>query len=182
MRPLSDNDIESELSYAYLHAVASKAGVGCTGGTRHQDNRGVDATVTAWNIGANKDEIDIKIQLKAHKGMPTEKNGFFSYFLKDNKASKRYNELRAETRSTHRLLIVLFLPKDESQWLSITPESLIMKNCAYWVSLRGAPAPSGNDTGETVYIPKAQVFNFENLKGIFEKISNKEDLTYQIRP
>jgi hypothetical protein len=29
MRPLTHNDIESELSYAYLHAVAAHAGASC---------------------------------------------------------------------------------------------------------------------------------------------------------
>lgn len=35
MNPLSDIDIESELSYAYLHAVASKAGFACDVKGRH---------------------------------------------------------------------------------------------------------------------------------------------------
>ncbi len=48
MKPLSSNDIESELSYAYLHAVASKAGASLQSATRHQDNRGIDAMLTAW--------------------------------------------------------------------------------------------------------------------------------------
>ena len=48
VRPLSANNIEAELSYAYLHAVASKAGVGCKLGSRHDDNAGIDAELTGW--------------------------------------------------------------------------------------------------------------------------------------
>ncbi|CAK0768443.1 hypothetical protein CCP3SC1AL1_4480001 [Gammaproteobacteria bacterium] len=48
MNQLSSNDIESELSYAYLHAVAAKAGVGCKIGSRHDDNAGIDAVLTGW--------------------------------------------------------------------------------------------------------------------------------------
>ncbi len=40
---LSVQNIESELSYAYLHAVAAQAGVSCTQGSRHEDNHGIDA-------------------------------------------------------------------------------------------------------------------------------------------
>lgn len=43
MKPLYTNDIEAELSYAYLHAVASKAAVCCKAGNRHDDNAGIDA-------------------------------------------------------------------------------------------------------------------------------------------
>lgn len=178
MRPLTNNDIESELSYAYLHAVASRIGAGCIGGSRHEDNRGVDAKVTLWNVQPTGDEIDIKIQLKAKKGIPIDNGGFLSYFLSDNKNSKRYNELRAETKSTHRILVVLFLPDNEAEWLNITAESLRMKNCAYWVSLRGAPEPAGNGTGETIYIPNTQIFNPDNLKAMFEHIADSKYLTY----
>ncbi len=67
MEPLSQQDIESELSYAYLHAVVSRAGMSCQVTNRHQDNRGIDATITAWpspEIGGNA-EVDFKVQLKA---------------------------------------------------------------------------------------------------------------------
>ena len=40
---LSVQNIESELSYAYLHAVAAQAGVSCTQGSRHEYNHGIDA-------------------------------------------------------------------------------------------------------------------------------------------
>jgi hypothetical protein len=68
MKPLSPNDIESELSYAYLHAVAAKAGVGCKVGSRHDDNAGIDAELTGWGPfpgGGYREEIDIKVQIKA---------------------------------------------------------------------------------------------------------------------
>lgn len=40
-----NQNIESELSYAYLHAVAAKAGMSCKQGDRHDDGAGVDAEV-----------------------------------------------------------------------------------------------------------------------------------------
>ena len=40
---LTAQNIESELSYAYLHAIASRAGVICEGAGRHTDEAGVDA-------------------------------------------------------------------------------------------------------------------------------------------
>lgn len=178
MKPLSSNDIESELSYAYLHAVASIAGAGCEVCTRHEDNRGVDARITAWGpfSGANYlEEIDLKIQLKATTAAPIVNNGNISYFLK---GINRYDDLRRETIAAPRILVVMFLPENNSDWLNISDEQLILKKCAYWVSLRGAP-DSGNGSGATVYIPQIQLFTPENLQDICARLSRRESLTYQ---
>ena len=40
---LTEQNIEAELSYAYLHAVASRAGFSCEYRNRHLDGAGVDA-------------------------------------------------------------------------------------------------------------------------------------------
>jgi hypothetical protein len=45
---LTKNNIESELSYAYLHAVASASGAGCQCGNRHDDNAGIDRSQTVY--------------------------------------------------------------------------------------------------------------------------------------
>jgi hypothetical protein len=42
---LSMQNIESELSYAYLHAVASRCGIICESSGRHTDDAGVDAVL-----------------------------------------------------------------------------------------------------------------------------------------
>lgn len=177
MRPLTGNDIESELSYAYLHAVASKVGASCSISNRSLDGNGIDATITGWGPfpdGGYLEEITIHVQLKATVGIPSESDGYLSYFLN---GVNRYNDLRADTISVPRVLVVLFLPADATDWLHISPEELVLKKCAYWASLRGADF-STNNTGETVYLPTAQVMNDASLTSIFTKLSRKEDLTY----
>ncbi|MFU8788700.1 MAG: DUF4365 domain-containing protein, partial [Methylobacter sp.] len=98
----------------------------------------------------------------------------FSYFFK---GAKQYDFLREETKSQHRLLVVLFLPSNQEEWLNVNPEQLILKNGAYWVSLRGAEA-SSNITGKTVYIPKEQVLTPDNLLRVFETLSKTGSLNY----
>ena len=44
--PLMSTDVESELSYAYLHAVVANAGYECALSGRHSDNAGVDLVFT----------------------------------------------------------------------------------------------------------------------------------------
>lgn len=177
MRPLTTNDIESELSYAYLHAVTSKAGASCFVANRALDGNGIDATITGWGPfpeGGYLEEVTVNVQLKATVAVPAEQNGYLSYFLRD---VRRYDDLRADAISVPRILVVLFLPAEAENWLTVSPNELILKKCAYWVSLRGAPA-SANQSGETVYLPKAQILDTNNLTELFTRLSRNEVLTY----
>jgi len=179
MRPLTDNDIESEISYAYLHAVASHVGAGCHSANRASDGNGIDAIVTGWGPfenGGYLQEVDIKVQLKATIGIPNINNGYISYFLN---GINRYNDLRTAALATHRILVVMFLPPQIEHWLNITEEELMLKKCAYWVSLRGA-SESQNESGQTIYIPQNQIFNSNSLKEIFATRSRNESLIYQL--
>lgn len=182
MRPPSQADIEAELSYAYLHAVASHAGAACRSAVRLEDNNGIDATLTAWapfENGGYLQEVDLKVQLKATVHTPTENETHLSYFLAEsNKALPRYNDLRQVTVSVPRILVVLFLPGNYPEWLSHSTDALILKRCAYWVSLRGAPN-ADNETGVTIKLPKIQAFSPENLRALFSKLSRKEIPLYE---
>ena len=178
MKPLNPKDIECELSYAYLHAVAAHAGAGCLCTNRASDGNGIDAVLTGWGPfpnGGYIEEVDLKVQLKATVGVPSLNNGFLSYSLN---GISRYDDLRSEVLTTHRILVVLFLPPDPSDWLSVSENELSLKKCAYWVSLRGAP-PSANTVSQTVYIPQSQIFDANSLRNIFVRLSRNEMLSYQ---
>ena len=181
LKPISDLNIESELSYAYIHAVASHAGASCEVTNRHQDNAGVDAMITGWGpfpSGGYRQEVDLKVQLKATVAEPTEKKGSLSYSFS---GIKQYDDLRCDTVATPRILVVLFLPKGKDGWLKHTEDALKLSKCAYWVSLRDAPA-STNDTSQVIYLPKAQKFDVQNLEGIFDQIASGNSLSYAGKP
>ena len=104
MRPLSANNVESELSYAYLHAVASAAGAACSVTTRHEDNSGVDAKIVGWGPfpnGGYRHEVDLKVQLKATTATPSTVSKCLSYFLR---GVPQYDDLRSAAVSTPRIL------------------------------------------------------------------------------
>lgn len=179
MSPFTQQDIESELSYAYLHAVASKAGMCCRVATRHEDDAGVDATLVGWGPfegGEWWGEVDLKIQLKTTVKAPTIVGDSFAYSLN---GIARYNDLRSESLTTPRILVVLFLPKDVDNWITHTDDALSLHRCAYWVSLRGAPA-STNEASQTVYLPRAQRFDVEGLIGLMTSISRDDIPRYQL--
>jgi hypothetical protein len=170
-------DVEADLSYACLCAIAAKAGMSCKPGNRNDDNKGIDAHITAWGLPGLCTEVDLKIQLKATSSSPTDDGACFSYFLR---GVSQYDDLRSETVSVPRILVVLFMPESRDQWVSHDPEQLILRRCAYGQSLRGLP-PSTNTSGQTVKIPKTQMFSPENLKRLMDRISHRDIPTCETR-
>lgn len=178
MRPLSPPNIESELSYAYLHAVASKVGMACRPGCRHEDNNGIDAQVTAWPPFVDSKtltEVDIKVQLKATIAEPADDGRNYRYRLQ---GLNQYNDLRSETLSVARILVVLFLPRDAAEWLKHSPEQLAIQRCAYWQSLRGAPEINAGSV--VIKMPKNQEFSPAALDGLAERLSRREFPEYHV--
>jgi hypothetical protein len=174
---LTDLDIESELSYAYLHAIATRGGFSCTYTHRHLDGAGVDAMVYEDGRQLANDSIHtsfaLHVQLKATRVNPIEQNGRYSFSL----PLKQYNKLRQTGLATARVLVVFYLPPDPAEWLRHSEDALVTKRCAYWVSLRGAAA-SANETTQTVYIPRNQRLSVEALIEIMTRCSRDEELPY----
>lgn len=178
--PLSENDIEEQLSIAYVHAVCSHAKMCWETKGRLPDNRGIDGEIHAWKpFGPNDGylkQVDLHVQLKATKKKVTQSKTHFSYPLA---SLGQYEQLREIEISTPRILVVLFLPPKCEDWLSHSPEQLLLKKCAYWVSLRGA-ATSSNSSGQTVYLPKNQPFNVESLRMLGSRLSRRDIPLYQM--
>lgn len=172
MRPLSPPNIESELSYAYLHAVASRAGMACRDGNRHEDSNGIDAQLTAWLPFVNANtltEVDIKVQLKATIAEPADDGQNYEYRLQ---GANRYNDLRSETIGIARILVVLFLPRGAAEWLNHSPNQLALRRCAYWQSLRGAPEITADSA--VIKLPKTQVFSPDGLTELAGRLSRRD--------
>jgi len=174
---MTNNDIEAELSYAYLHAMAARAGFGCEYAGRPSDNAGVDAylrvreRLTPESILTN---FAIEVQLKATSKAPTLEAGRYSYWLDD---VKRYDELRARSAPMPKLLVVLYLPEDAARWLEHSEDALIARRCAYWVTLWDAPATK-NKSGQTIYLPQANLLSPQGLREVARRLSREEELTY----
>lgn len=176
----TQQDIESRLSYAHLHAVASHAGYVCRAATPDEDKEGIDAVVTAYGAfpGTWRTQVTINIQLKATVLQPTDDGTHLSYFVK---GIRRYDKLREDHREPVRLIVVLFLPEMHADWLECTEAQMVLKRCSYWASIRNAPA-SDNTTGKTVKIPKAQILNSASLKALVERLALGNDIPSYLVP
>jgi hypothetical protein len=166
--PLPENDIESELSYAYLHAVSSRAGLNCKVENRHGDNYGIDAQVDFFAPipGTWRSDVSLRIQLKATKNRGAETATHISYPFR---GIEQYNRLRTNSGEPHRILVVLFLPTNITDWVNITEDELLLKQAAYWVCLYGAVA-SANEVSQTIYLPKANLLTPDSLSALCQQI------------
>lgn len=174
---LSVQNIESELSYAYLHAIAVRGGFSCTYTHRHLDDAGIDAQIDESGRFLAPDSYHssfaLHIQLKATCDKPKEQNGRFPYSL----PIRQYNRLRETRVAIPRLLVIFYLPPDPSEWLRHSEDALVSKRCAYWVSLRGA-LDSKNEVAQTIYIPRQQVLSITSLTEIMTRCSREEEMDY----
>jgi hypothetical protein len=172
---LTPQNIESELSYAYLHAIASRAGIICEYSGRHSDEAGVDAVLRVKGRLAPDSiftQFTVDVKLKATKKVPIEQNGRYSHSLK----VKNYNELRSTNTSAPQLLVVLFLPEDAENWLSHSEDGLVTRRCAYWVSVRGAVET--DQDSRTIYVPRANLLSVTGLRTLMTRFSRQEVLNY----
>jgi hypothetical protein len=153
---LTIQDRQEALSRAYVQAVA--AGAGYSWSQPDIDRDSIDVTIAAGGQMRPRLELQLKATINLLQGEST-----FSFPLK----IKNYNDLRVSIQ-TPRILVVLAMPEDEGEWISISQEELVLRKAAYWVSLRGSPE-SENKESVTITIPVANVFDVESLQRLMEQ-------------
>ncbi len=87
---------------------------------------------------------------------------------------KNYDDLRADVQ-TPRILIVVLMPDNETEWLAQTDAELCLRCCGYWLSLANRPAEVNSDN-VTVHIPLANVFSSSQLADLMGKAERGETL------
>jgi hypothetical protein len=160
---------QEALSRTYVRAIAARAGVIC-GGT--ENDLGFDLLLRSveiheqqyWDSGPQLD-----VQLKS-----TTRAEFRENSIVHDLEVRAYNLLRQENVNRPRILVLLVLPEDESEWLTQSEEALILRRCAYWASLRGAE-PSTAHTTVRIKIPRANVFSVESLQALIDQ-ARKESI------
>ena len=154
---LNEPEREEALSRAYVHAVAARAGY--VTAVYEKDLDGIDLRIQAG--GAMRPALELQLKATVNFGEP--RDGCFHFPLK----RRNYDLLRVETQ-TPRLLVVLDLPKDEREWVTLTEDELVMRRRAYWLNLRGFEETE-NRSSVTVRIPGGNLFDVASLHGLMEQ-------------
>lgn len=164
------NDVKEELSLAYVHAVASRAGFAVE--TIRKDRDSVDLKIMArgrLHAAATLESPELSVQLKAtQRDLPPGEDPYFDLPVHN------YADLSKRTM-VPRILVVLFMPNDETQWVTVTDEALTMRRSAFWMSLLGA-SPSPNATTHRVRLPQNQAFEPVILRDLLTRVACEEDL------
>jgi hypothetical protein len=161
---LPTNQIQEALSRAYVYAVAGRAGFTC--GTISPDF-GFDLFLRSverhggqyWDSGPQLD-----IQLKSTTQAEVRETEV-AYDLD----VRTYNLLRHVARDRPCVLVLLVLPEDEALWLTQSEDELVLRHCAYWMSLGGAD-PTENEVRVRVTIPRENRFSVEGLKDLMRQL------------
>jgi hypothetical protein len=151
------SDREEALSRAYVAAVA--AGAGYVTSVMDFDRDGVDIQIRAG--GAMRPSLDIQLKATINLGQP--KGGAFRYPLK----RRNYDLLLADTMIP-RILVVLDLPRDETNWLQVTQDQLVMRRCAYWANLGGL-SETANKESVTILIQSNNRFDVDSLRLLMQQ-------------
>jgi hypothetical protein len=163
---ITDEHIKEGLSRAYILAVAHRAGFNCA---IREFDYGVDGTFIEVadlpNGGKCESGFKLDFQAKASTRV-VRNNGFVSYPLD----AESYNRLVTLRGGTPRVLIVLELPDDPDEWLTIDEAQLVLKNCGWWHSLTGE-ARTTNTASRTIRIPNSQLFNVPALNDLMTKVT-----------
>ncbi|TVR97729.1 MAG: DUF4365 domain-containing protein [Rhodospirillales bacterium] len=143
----------------FLQAVASVAG--CAVAKPRTDNDSIDWTLSCKLPRRPK----LDIQMKTTAEPVADGNEPIRYRLK----VKNYTDLTLTELLTPRILVLVILPTSPDDWLTLTAEQVVLKRCAYWVSLAGKPARD-NATTVTVTIPRTNLLTPEAVRKMMAKI------------
>lgn len=157
------NQQKEQFSNTYLQAIATVAGYSLY-------KPSVDDDSVDWGIAAKGGTGRIRaprleLQLKS-TSRDVRENNLIRYPLK----LKNYDDLRMDDFAIPRILVVVLIPETIEDWLTQSETEICMKECGYWISLRGMPETQ-NTTVVTVTIPRNNQFTVVALQSIMEGIS-----------
>ncbi len=161
---LTRNHRQEALSRAYVQAVAACCGMSSS---TPLPDYGIDLSLhDVLLVGGRRVESGCKLDVQAKCTTWASVQG---RYVRHDLEVASYNALRLVTAGCPRILVVLVLPAKEADWCSQTEQELVVRHCAYWLSLRGRE-PTANRKSVRVLLPRTNTFSIEALKGIMGRV------------
>jgi hypothetical protein len=156
------NQQKELFSQAYVRAVAAVAGFSVD--RLELDFNSIDLQITAGSGEESVSFPELKLQLKC-----TSRDVIDGDRIRFALKVKNYNDLRKNVL-VPRILVVVLVPDCLEDWLQQSEAEMCMRNCAYWMSLRGMPETQNTAT-VTVALPRSNQFTVQALKSMIQRIS-----------
>ncbi len=158
---------KEQFSRVYVRAVATVAGY--TLYEPEVDDDSIDLGIAGRAASGFPCPPRIELQLKCTSGPLSSEEMIYRL------ERKNYDDLRLDDLIVPRILVVLSVPREESEWLQQTEAELSMRRCAYWTSLRGRK--SAARAGKvTIRVPRANPFTVACLCDLMRRAAHKEPL------
>lgn len=167
---LTRNHRQEGLSRAYVQAVAAQAGVVCS---RPEPDYGIDLSLRLVEIrGQRHRDVSVQLDLQLRS---TARAAVGAAEITYDLDVVTYDDLREQRGGCPSILVLLVMPDEEDRWLSQSAEELTIRHCAYWLSLRGAPARPSSSTLR-VTIPVANMFTPAVVRDLLQRLRRGESL------
>jgi hypothetical protein len=168
---VTENDIKEALSRHYFGAIASRGGFCCN----TPKDFGVDIHVTRpipdereGGVRLLETGEQVHIQLKATCERQVIRDG---NLIRYDLEAKSYNDLVRRRGSMIPLyLVLLVLPDDTKEWLSVNADDLLLRRHAYWWITDKDAVPTGNHRTVRIEIPAENALTLDFLPNRFAEI------------
>ncbi len=170
---ITQQHTEEDLSKAYVLAVGAKAGliVRFTDGHDYTVDGSLHE-VSILNGKRHESGFSFEFQLKASKNCIVKESSIAYDFDADT-----YNYLceRAKTKhTTPIILLLLVLPENEEEWLSISTDQLILKKACYWMKIDGKFTE--NSETKRISIPQEHLFDVSAVQTLISQIKTTGEI------
>ncbi|MBC8076236.1 MAG: DUF4365 domain-containing protein [Chloroflexales bacterium] len=157
---------KEQFSIAFVRAIASVAGYAVY--KQEVDEDSVDIGIAARGGAGTVRSPRLELQLKCTAQAVWRQNKLLFPLKKKN-----YDDLRGEDLLVPRILVVLCVPNQLDDWLTHSSDALVLRYCAYWLSLRLFEERQ-NARSVTVTLPQANAFTVAALHAMMQSIARKE--------
>lgn len=160
---LTISHTKEALSCAFMTALAAKAGILLNiGGTFDYGIDGHLRTIQRFQDGRHAATgITLDFQLKATVNWTIDPGDEHIVY---NVEAKAYNDIAVRgPEENGMVLIVLCLPRDETEWVRASNDNLMLKHCCYWYQVNGGVLPGAEERREAIYIPRQNVLDENSI-------------------
>jgi hypothetical protein len=150
---------QEDFSYAYVLALAAAAGVAWDIPRRDVNSCDVRFYARDDNL---EDGPQLFAQLKCTAdGLGT--SGAYPGDWRFSLKASNYRQLRVARTHPPRILVVVKCPDDCADWVAVSPQELLIRAEAWWVSLQAEDELPADQDSKTVSIPMDQRFDTTSL-------------------
>jgi hypothetical protein len=171
---MTEEQIKATISQHFVQLIAGRRGFKCA---KPEPDHGCDLTVTKVAAVKRNDRTryvdsgcSIDLQLKSTcEAQVTRTEHLIKYDLE----SKTYNDLVFRLNSAAivpLILVVLVLPDDPNQWVTITADELVVRRAAYWYVPPARAAETNNVHSIRIDIPTANVIDLTFVDARFQEV------------